>query len=40
VEYRLILSHYKNPTRLFSHVDQSLHLIGRRAPKKTENQRG
>jgi hypothetical protein len=38
VKNRLILGHHKDPARLFTHVDQSLHLIGRRASKKTENQ--
>jgi hypothetical protein len=38
VKNRLILGHDKNPSRLFTHVDQSLHLIGRRASKKGENE--
>jgi hypothetical protein len=40
VKSRQILGHHKNAARLFAHVDQNLHFIGSRAPKKSENQRG
>jgi hypothetical protein len=35
-----ILGHDKNPARLFAHVEQALHFIGRRTLKKSEKQRG
>jgi hypothetical protein len=40
VKNRQILGHHKNAAFLLAHVEQYLHFIGGRAPKKSENQRG
>jgi len=40
VKYRQVLGHHKNAARLLAHIDQELHLLGRRASQKSEEQRG